>query len=99
MYRISGGTPQGGVASPLFWILAVNKIVKVPNPLGFGTIAHADDLVIILVGIDPSVLVDLAERALALVDSWCRGNGLVESPEDEGHPLLQKEKPDLAQKS
>lgn len=81
MYRISGGTPQGGIASPLFWILAVNKIVKFLNSLGYGTIAYADDLIIILVGIDPSVLVDLAERALALVDSWCRGNGLELNPQ------------------
>lgn len=80
MYRISGGTPQGGIASPLFWILAVNSIVKLLNSLGYGTIAYADDLLIILVGIDPSVLVDLAETALAHVDAWCQDSGLELNP-------------------
>ena len=49
------GTPQGGVLSPLLWILVMDKILRRLQDLGIKAVAYADDLVVMVSGICPAI--------------------------------------------
>jgi len=59
--NVSRGTPQGGVLSPLLWVLVVNKLVSLLEEAGTIMVAYADDVVILLQGKFPQTLGNLMD--------------------------------------
>jgi len=47
---VNGGTPPGGVLSPLLWNIAVNKLLRILEGGGCKVVAYADDVAIIFNG-------------------------------------------------
>lgn len=77
---IHKGTPQGGIISPLVWVLTVNGIVEWLQRHGYTTVAYADDLVIMITGKYPHTLTDLMQTALKHLVKWADRNGLQINP-------------------
>ena len=73
---VSRGTPQGGVISPLLWLLVVDEILKKLEVEGTTVIGYADDLAILVKGKFPDILSELIERALRSVKRWACSKGL-----------------------
>ena len=73
---VTRGTPQGGVISPLLWLLVVNDLLRKMENKGVTVIGYADDIIIIARGSCINTIRDLIEGALKLVSSWTRENGL-----------------------
>jgi len=48
--NVSRGNPQGGVLSPLLWVIVVNKLLSILEEAGTKVVSYADDVVIILQG-------------------------------------------------
>ena len=74
----STGTPQGGVLSPTLWNLALNPLLitieqEFPEVL---IQAYADDVTVMLTGIDPSVLRIRMTMILTRISKWCDEHGL-----------------------
>jgi len=77
----SRGTPQGGVLSPLLWVLVVNKLLSLLEKAGTKVVAYADDVVILLQGKFPQTLCNLMETALSTVSRGTANCGLGVNPE------------------
>lgn len=77
---VSRGTPQGGVISPLLWLVVVNMILKKFDSKKVKVVAYADDLVIIIQGKFLITISELMENALKELKSWCNGCGLNINP-------------------
>lgn len=73
---VNRGTPQGGVISPLLWLLVVDEILRKLEDAGATVIGYADDLAILVRGKFPDVLSELIERNLLLVKRWACSRGL-----------------------
>ena len=58
------GAPQGGVLSPLLWILVMDELLVKLKNAGYTVIGYADDLVLICRGKFISTLCDLTQNAL-----------------------------------
>jgi len=74
--RVVGGYPQGGVLSPLFWNLVVDRLLAVTNDLGFSTFSYADDIVIIVQGKFVHTVREVMQEALNVVVKWAVKEGL-----------------------
>ncbi|WP_333765253.1 RNA-directed DNA polymerase, partial [Streptomyces sp. IBSBF 2390] len=68
--RATRGTPQGGVISPLLWLLVVNTILLDLHDSGVKTVAYADDVVILARGKFPNPLSELTDNALRKLSDW-----------------------------
>lgn len=77
---VTRGTPQGGVISPLLWILVVNQILENMKAKGYKTIAYADDIVILISGKHLPTITNLMESALNMISRWSKQNGLGVNP-------------------
>ena len=77
---VSRGTPQGGVLSPLLWVVVVNKLLQIMAENGFQIIAYADDVAVIIQGKYPQTLCNLMENALSLISNWANNSGLGVNP-------------------
>jgi len=62
--NVSSGTPQGGVLSPLLWVIVGNKLLSLLEETGTKVKAYAADVVILLQGKFPQTLCNLMETAL-----------------------------------
>ena len=62
--KVDRGTPQGGVLSPLIWNIVMDELLELLDDGIIIPIAFADDLTIILRGIDETILAEQAEKAL-----------------------------------
>ena len=71
----AGGTPQGGVSSPLLANIYLDPLDKLMAGRGYRMVRYADDFVILTRSRDE------ADAALALVAAWVAENGLVLHPE------------------
>ena len=71
----AGGTPQGGVLSPLLANIYLDPLDKLMAGRGYRMVRYADDFVILTRSRDE------ADAALALVAAWVAENGLVLHPE------------------
>ncbi|KAL5263830.1 hypothetical protein ACHWQZ_G005038 [Mnemiopsis leidyi] len=74
--KVTKGSPQGGVLSPLLWNLTLNTFL---NSLGIHSSfiqAFADDLVILIRGICKSTITEVAQQHLNNINRWCNTKGL-----------------------
>ena len=78
--RVVGGSPQGGVLSPLLWNLDVDRLLVVTNDLGFSTFGYADDIVIRVQGKFAHSVREIMQEALNVVVKWAVKEGLNISP-------------------
>ena len=75
------GTPQGGVLSPLCWNVPFDELLELLNECdGITAIGFADDLVLLINGIDESTLSNLMQQALNKAQPWLLKYGLSISP-------------------
>ena len=74
------GTPQGGVLSPLLWLLVVNTVLKKLDENYFKVVAYADDVAIIISGIFPNVICSKMNTALRMISDWAKSCGLDVNP-------------------
>ena len=88
--RVSRGTPQGGVLSPLLWVLVVNEVLLQIRSGGCQVIAYADDLTIIHRGKFPAILSELMQRSLNQLCSWANKSGLGINPSKTELVLFNK---------
>ena len=77
---VQRGTPQGGVLSPLLWLLVVDTILSQLTQDGTKVIAYADDIVVIVTGKYPDILSDLLTNSLKILADWCDYSGLGVNP-------------------
>jgi hypothetical protein len=78
--QVVGGSPQGGVLSPLLWNLVVDRLLVITNDLGFRTFGYADDIVIIVQGKFEHTVRELMQSALDAVVNWVVKEGLNINP-------------------
>ena len=78
---VTRGTPQGGVLSPLLWLLAVNVILRQFDARGRKIVAYADDVVILITGKFLSTISDVMQFELNELSSWATSKGLGVNPE------------------
>ena len=74
--KVTTGSPQGGVLSPLLWNLTLNTFL---DSLGIHSSfiqAFADDLVILIRGVCKSTVTDVAQQHLTDINRWCHTKGL-----------------------
>ena len=74
------GSPQGGVLSPLIFILIMNIILSIFSGTAVKVVGYADDIILLIAGKDPSTLVELMNAALLKVSAWGHKNGLMFNP-------------------
>jgi len=79
--NVSRETPQGGVLSPLLWVLVVNKLLSLLEEVGTKVVAYADGVVILLQGKFPQTFCNLMETALSTLSRWTADCGLRVKPE------------------
>lgn len=78
--RVMRGTPQGGVLSPLLWLVVVDEILGKLEKDGFKVIAYADDIVVLVPGKFISTVSERLELALQRLERWSHKNGLGVNP-------------------
>ena len=74
------GTPQGGVISPLLWLLVVNDILRSLEVTGTKVVAYVDDLVVLSSGKFMDTVSDILSNSLSMLSSWARKCGLNVNP-------------------
>ena len=74
------GSPQGGVLSPLIWILIMNLLLPRFQRGPIKVIGYADDIILLIAGKHPPTLVELMNEALETVLDWGKTHGLVFNP-------------------
>ena len=79
--RVRRGTPQGGVLSPLLWLVVVNVLLRRLETAGCRVIAYADDIVIIVRGKFICSLSELMQYYLSIIATWATSCGLSVNPE------------------
>lgn len=77
---VTKGCPQGGVLSPLLWVLVANELLESLNKDGIYTIGYADDLAIMISGLFESTLCEKMQKALRVVEEWCHRHSLSVNP-------------------
>ena len=74
------GTPQGGVLSPLLWILSLNTLLIAAPLRGIKIIAYADDVMLMVSGKFPDTLCDILQGCLNYTHKWASTCGLSLNP-------------------
>ncbi|XP_046145898.1 uncharacterized protein LOC123989236 [Osmia bicornis bicornis] len=77
---VARGCPQGGVLSPLLWTLVVDELIRILTTEGFEVQDYADDLTITVRSRHPLDLARRLQKAITLVESWCRSHSLSVNP-------------------
>lgn len=70
------GTPQGGVISPLLWLMVVNRVLNTLDRKGITAVAYADDVVLMSRGKFLDTLSDLLTNGLNCLKRWADDRGL-----------------------
>lgn len=78
--KATKGCPQGGVLSPTLWCLVVDSLLKALNNIGIYTQGFADDIVIIVLGLCLKTVIEVMQKALQIVEQWCRAEELKVNP-------------------
>jgi hypothetical protein len=75
--KLETGTPQGGVVSPIVWNVCIDPILKKLNTnKPVKVIGFVDDVVIMVTGCDPSVMVRRAQPSINAMVEWGKESGL-----------------------
>ena len=74
--KLTRGTPQGGVLSPLVWNLAFDELLETCNCGPVKAVGFADDACLLIRSPDPHALVGLAQREVNRAVAWGAGVGL-----------------------
>lgn len=77
---VSRGCPQGGVLSPLLWILVANELITELNACGLYSVGYADDIAILISGKFEGILCDLMRKAFRIIEKWCAKHELSVNP-------------------
>ena len=88
--KVNRGTPQGGVLSPLLWILVVNDLLIELEEQGCRVIAYADDVVLMVKGKFLNTVYELTEGYLNVVSNWANRSGLAVNPSKTEMVLFTK---------
>ena len=72
--RITRGTPQGGVISPLLWNLVINEILFELKQGGTKAVAYADDVVLLVRGKFLPTISEIMEGSLRRLSRWAKLN-------------------------
>ena len=78
--RLTRGTPQGGVLSPMVWNLAFDSLLDLFNEGPVKAKGFADDAALVVLGLDPDTLISLAQAAVDKATAWGEENGLKFAP-------------------
>ena len=78
--RTTKGCPQGGVLSPLLWILVIDELLEILDDLGYEVQGFADDLIVIVRGKFESTIKDRMQLALNVTSEWCQEKELTINP-------------------
>jgi hypothetical protein len=70
------GCPQGDVLSPLLWNMVINSFIGRLNNGSLGAQGFADDITIVNNGKFLGTVCELMQKALFIVQTWCRKVGL-----------------------
>ena len=73
---LTRGTAQGGVLSTIAWNIAIDDILEELNKPPFLVVGFADDLAVLISGIDPNTLVSLIQPVINKITSIGKGHGL-----------------------
>ena len=73
---VTRGTPQGGVLSPLLWLLVVNTILLEIGSIGIKAVAYADDVVLLVLGLFLNILSERMQLGLCTLFKWAVSCGL-----------------------
>lgn len=79
--KATRGTPQGGVISPLLWLLVMNEILCLLDAKGIKVVAYADDLVLLVSGKFLNSVSDILNSSLKMLSTWAEKCGLNVNPE------------------
>jgi ribonuclease HI len=94
--RLTLGTPQGGVLSPLMWNLAFEGFLQLYESGPVKCCGYADDAGLIIAGENPSILSSKMQSALDKAQKWGQENGLTFSAAKTVCVLFtRKHKPDV----
>ena len=74
------GSPQGGVLSPLVWNTIMDTLLTRFKGRAIRAVGYADDVILLISGIDPETMAALMEEALQEVTLWGKANGLTFNP-------------------
>lgn len=90
------GCPQGGILSPNLWNLVVDDLLAELNEQGLYAQGYADDIVILIRGKHMATCLELMQRALSIVEKWCKEEGLKVNPlKTVMVPFTRKRKVDI----
>ena len=78
---VNRGTPQGGVLSPLLWLIVVNELLLLLESEGCNIIAFADDIALLVKGKFPNSLCEILQNLLRIIDNWASTCGLSVNPD------------------
>ena len=78
---VNRGTPQGGVISPLLWLLVVNDILFKIESMRIKAVAYADDVVILSSGLFTTTISERIGCALKVLSNWASNCGLGVNPD------------------
>lgn len=84
------GCPQGGVLSPLIWILIANGLIQRLNAAKIFNVGYADDFSIVARGKFINVVYDRMSEALRIVNDFTLSNGLSVNPSKTGLMLFTR---------
>jgi ribonuclease HI len=74
--KLSRGTPQGGVLSPLIWNLAFDDLLSRFDQGPVRICGFADDAALIIIGPDPHSLAQIMNKELKKAEDWAKSRSL-----------------------
>ena len=79
---VEKGCPQGGVLSPLLWVMVVDDLLVElsRHEKAIFTVGFSDDVTLTISGIDPPMMRQQMQGALNRVNEWCMKNDLKINP-------------------
>ena len=78
--RVKKGCPQGGILSPLLWNLVIDSLIRLINSTPADSEGFADDVNLIIRGIDIDTIFDIGQQCLDKIREWGQKTGLNFSP-------------------
>lgn len=77
---VKKGCPQGGVTSPILWVMVIDGLLAELERLGVMVVGYADDVAMLVIGTHPGEMSWKMQRALDHVQTWCTSKSLRVNP-------------------